>query len=72
MPKSTQHHIEALLRMIRFELEIDQLKNPDLPIHVAIGYATTDDHKNIDEILKKADQTMYKNKRAYYLLSVNK
>lgn len=71
MPESNHLHIETLLKIIQQELEIDRVNNPQHPIHVAIGYATTSHYKNIDELLKKADQIMYQDKQAYYLLNTD-
>ena len=66
MPQAKQSHIDTLLNLIKHELEVDQIKNPEMPIRVAIGYASTNNHENIEELLKKADEFMYKNKQAYY------
>ncbi|MDN5435059.1 MAG: diguanylate cyclase, partial [Acinetobacter sp.] len=59
------------LKIIKQEIELDQINNPQHPLHVAIGYATTHHYKNIDELLKKADQIMYQDKQAYYLLNTD-
>lgn len=37
---------------------------PDLPLHVSIGVATTD-NKKLDQAFRLADERMYANKRAY-------
>ncbi|RZG85656.1 GGDEF domain-containing protein [Acinetobacter sp. WCHAc060033] len=66
MPKAKQIHINRLLDKIRYELEVDQIKHPDFPIHVAIGYATTQSNETIEALLKRADEIMYSNKQAFY------
>lgn len=66
MPKAKQTQIIRLLDRIRCELEIDQIKHPDFPIHVAMGYATTQQDESIEELLKRADEIMYRNKQAFY------
>ncbi len=66
MPNAKQSQIKQLLQKISYELEIDQIKFPDFPIHVAIGYATTQPDESIDELLKRADEIMYRNKQAFY------
>lgn len=71
MPDSTQTDIDLLLKKIKLKLLADQLTFPEQPIHVAFGYATTQQYQNISAILRKADQMMYKDKQAYYLYDSN-
>jgi diguanylate cyclase (GGDEF)-like protein/PAS domain S-box-containing protein len=41
-----------------------QQASPDLPLHVSVGVATTD-NKRLDQAFRLADERMYTNKRAY-------
>ena len=66
MPTAKQTHIHNLLKKIINHLEIDQIKHPDFPIRVAIGYATSQSNETIEALLKRADEIMYENKQAFY------
>lgn len=67
MPNTKHEDLKDLLHNIQNELHADQVVNIQLPIHVAIGFAMTNQSKKIDQMLKEADLMMYKMKQEYYL-----
>ncbi len=68
LPKTEQKTAEAILERIKNELEPHD-PSPER-LSISIGFAIkTDEDIDIDEVYRKADENMYKDKRLYHDLS---
>ncbi len=72
MPEANQRDIDNLITIIQQKLLADQLAFPHHPIRVAFGYASINQQGDIADLLKKADQMMYKDKQYFYLNQVSR
>lgn len=55
--------IERIIRRIREFVGKYNIKNPDVPLGISIGFATTGEStRNMNEIFKEADNNMYRDK----------
>ncbi len=66
MPGANQKTVESIILNVEELLNIDNQYYASQPISIAIGYATTQDHENIENMLKRADMLMYQKKKNYY------
>lgn len=61
---------EAMVETFRLTIEellhIDNQYYASQPIYLALGYATIQKNESVEQMLKRADQLMYKKKQAYY------
>lgn len=71
MPNAGSQNVQSMLDIIQNLLDQDNQRNQDLSISVAMGYSTTRNNETIEELLKRADQKMYKKKNEYYQLRMN-
>lgn len=63
LPGSDRETVENGIRRIREAVESYNAKNPELPLGVSIGFAVSNDVQvNMDELFKKADNNMYREK----------
>jgi diguanylate cyclase (GGDEF)-like protein/PAS domain S-box-containing protein len=55
--------IEKIVRRLRASIDSHNAGNPEAPLSMSIGYATTDDvTRGIQEVFKEADNNMYRDK----------
>lgn len=66
MPGADQKTVESIILSVEELLNIDNQYYASQPISIAIGYATTQAHENIENMLRRADMLMYKKKKDYY------
>ncbi len=67
MPGTEETAVMQILQTIYELLNIDNQFYSSQPISIAIGYATTQHNESIEDMLKRADQDMYKKKRDYHI-----
>lgn len=67
MPGTDEAAVMPMLQTIHELLNIDNQFYSSHQISIAIGYATTQDNESIEDMLKRADQEMYKKKKDYYI-----
>lgn len=67
MPGTEETAVMQILQTIYELLNIDNQFYSSQPISIAIGYATTQNNESIEDMLKRADQEMYKKKKDYYI-----
>jgi diguanylate cyclase (GGDEF)-like protein/PAS domain S-box-containing protein len=61
LPKTDKNQVKKILKRIRAEIE--KTKNEKFPLSIALGAATKKNiEQDIEEVLKKADDNMYKDK----------
>lgn len=58
--------VETFRLTIEELLHIDNQYYASQPIYIALGYATIQKNETVEQMLKRADQLMYKKKQAYY------
>lgn len=58
--------VETTIQTINELFHIDNQYYSSLPIHMAIGYATSEENENIEHMIKRADHKMYEDKQRYY------
>lgn len=66
MAAADQKAVESIIMTIDELLNIDNQYYSTQPISIAIGHATTQAHQSVEDMLKRADQVMYQNKKAHY------
>lgn len=67
MPSATEQDAQALMDEIEYLLALENVHNSR--ISVASGFASTDHHPNLENLIKIADENMYRKKRNHYSLS---
>lgn len=67
MPGTDEAAVMPMLQTIHELLNIDNQFYSSHQISIAIGYATTQNNESIEDMLKRADQEMYKKKKDYYI-----
>ncbi len=65
MPHADESHVQQMLQQIEELIRQDNSQH-NMLLSVAMGYSTTHRQEHMDELLKRADQNMYKNKHDYY------
>lgn len=72
MPSADDQDVQKMLTKLDLLIFQDNQKTLDFPISVAMGYSTTQNNESIEDLLKRADQTMYVNKNKYYASNSNR
>lgn len=72
MPSADDQDVQKMLITLDSLVYLDNQKNLNFPISVAMGHSTTQNKENIEDLLKRADQTMYINKNKYYASNSNR
>ncbi|WP_265733174.1 GGDEF domain-containing protein [Acinetobacter sp. TGL-Y2] len=72
MPSADDQDVQKMLSTLDSLVYLDNQKNLNFPISVAMGYSTTQNNESIEDLLKRADQTMYINKNKYYASNSNR
>ena len=71
MPNSTKEEADKRLKTIREGLSKSKIK--DKRIEAALGIVTAEDNSlKINELIQKAEDTMYQDKEAYYKNNIKK
>ncbi len=69
LPRTDQKDGEEIVSRIKEKIEIYNLSNSELPLNISLGVATAKDrNKNLTELMKEADDLMYRDK-LYHSLS---
>lgn len=64
MPRSTDRSGEEIVNLIRKEIDKHNLKNEDIPISMAIGYAKSNDQSEpLEEVIIEANKKLYLDKQ---------
>ncbi|OUY05526.1 sensor domain-containing diguanylate cyclase [Acinetobacter populi] len=63
---ANEQEVETTVQTINELFHIDNQYYSSLPIHMAIGYATSQENENIENMIKRADHRMYEDKQRYY------
>ena len=71
MPNADENDAKKLVIQIQNLIDQDNMSFPDFPISAAMGYSTTQNNESIDDLLKRADQKMYKKKSEYYRMKAH-
>ena len=58
MPSADDQDVQKMLSTLDSLAYLDNQKNLIFPISVAMGYSTTQNKESIEDLLKRADQTM--------------
>lgn len=68
MQGANETTVQSMLKTIEELLNVDNQYYSTQPISVSLGHSTTQEDESIEQMLKRADQEMYNNKKAYYKL----
>lgn len=66
MPNTDENAVHMMTTTIAELLTVDNQYYSSQPISIAVGSATTLENETIEAMLKRADQSMYVQKKAYY------
>ena len=61
---TNSHNCSEILTRFRTNIEIFNKENDSLPVNVAIGSATSDGKEDLESVIKRADEAMYRDKAA--------
>ncbi|MEB3766363.1 sensor domain-containing diguanylate cyclase [Acinetobacter sp. MD2] len=71
MPNANKEVAQSLLHTIHELVSLDNQFHSSRPISLSIGHATNFADETLEQLLKRADQKMYLNKKHFYQQSVN-
>lgn len=66
MPDANENDVQGILHTIHELVNIDNQFYSSRPISLSIGHATNMPDESLEELLKRADQAMYENKKHFY------
>ena len=66
MPGANELTVDSIMMTIEELLNIDNQYYASHPLKIAMGFATTQPHETVENMLRRADADMYKKKKDYY------
>jgi diguanylate cyclase (GGDEF)-like protein len=66
LPATDARDAAALIEDIRSVIDLNNQFYPGAPLSFALGLATSRPRERLEEVVKRADQRMYRAKKAYY------
>ena len=66
MPGADDHSVQCYVKTVQELFNIDNQYYSSHPMSIALGHATSQPQEHIEDMLKRADQQMYQNKKHHY------
>lgn len=69
MPQADKEHVQHIVQFLNQHIIDDNHQNESFPMSISMGHSTIQSSESIEDLIRRADQTMYDEKHKHYQLN---